>query len=606
MPTLNLADAKKVTLSLADAKPVSADAPAEPSWYSPIYDFVSQLHSLDPRNIVSGMASTAKLFAPPGKDEMLAASTGPLGLAVARLSPAIAKSQKDLLDKAGTAFKEGDYAAGLRHTLGAVANFMPGMGTRLDEAGEALGKGTTSLIKGDTAKGVDELAVGAGAFVDAAMPMLLSKVPAIRVGSKTPESGVLVLGDRLGVNDAAAITNNRAIRGVQALSDNLTMSGATVAEGARAKTVNALSAEANRLAGARGAASTTPYNAGASLQTAGTSLRDAFESYADAAYSKVREIEALPVNNKVAAFDASGSPLHDPMPLPVDRRAAKTELAPILDQIARPLSQTAMESSSLVKAIRNIVDGPDYAPLSMTDIDLGGLKALARKKGGLAGKAIGKLEDAVEKTLAQAPPEVRVALKAGREATKRKYEVVAAMEDYMAEPVAAFTKATMAHDAGYNHLAAIAKVLPDEMPKLGRAYLDDMIDAASVKGGFEINDAAWWKLGARTKTLLYGDASYVAEIDNFMKLARRLRPGAGSARTAYMGGFAADLLQGYWMHSPGKMVLSEMGGMAVSKLLRSKVGVSALSKGLTVPARSAAAPAIAAQISSLVQGDDEK
>lgn len=598
MPIFNLSDAKPVTLSLADAKPVEAattpDA-AESSWYTPITDFLTQLHSLNPSNIAAGLASTAKLFAPPGQGEMLAASTGPLGLAVARMAPAVAKSQKDLLDQAKTAFDSGDYAAGLRHTLGAIANFVPGMGTRLDEAGGMLGKG--------------EYAKGAGAIVDAAVPMLLSKIPGVGMdGATGAEPGVIALGNRLGVNDAAAITSNRAVRGVQALADNLTLSGSAVAEGARARTVGALTTAADDIASRAtgGATPTTPYNAGTSLQSAGRTLKDAFNQSANEAYDSVRKIEALPVNNKIAAFDKDGSPLHEPMPLPVDRRAAKDALSPIYERMAQSMPLARQQNSLLFKALDNVVNGPDYAPLSVTDMDLGALKALARKQGGLAHKAVGVLEDAVDETLNNASPEVRTALDAGRAATKKKYEVVDAMSQYQAEPVAAFKKATMAHDAGYNHLAAIAKVLPNEMPKLGRAYLDDITSKATAGGGFEINDAAWWNLGTRTKQLLYKDPAYIAEVDNFMKLAKRLRTPAGQMRTAYVGGFAVDLLQGMWLHNPGSMVLSEAGGYAVSKLLRSKVGVAALSRGLTVPARSSAAPAIASQISALLNTPDEE
>jgi hypothetical protein len=99
--------------------------------------------------------------------------------------------------------------------------------------------------------------------------------------------------------------------------------------------------------------------------------------------------------------------------------------------------------------------------------------------------------------------------------------------------------------------------------------------------------AKWKKLGAETKRLLYRDPGCVAELDKFFRLARL------TARNANPSGMAHAIAAGHAIAEgtallagtiePMTAVATIAGPAAVSKFLRSPVGVRLLSKGIRIP-----------------------
>ncbi|MGH9667254.1 MAG: hypothetical protein ACRD9L_22765 [Bryobacteraceae bacterium] len=144
------------------------------------------------------------------------------------------------------------------------------------------------------------------------------------------------------------------------------------------------------------------------------------------------------------------------------------------------------------------------------------------------------------------------------------------------------------------------------MPKLGRAYLEDVLGTQSIEG---LNRGAgmfakWEKLGPRTKELLFKNPLLRADLDNFFLLAKKAAENPNPSGSAVVASVVAGL--GYAFTDPVHGVPMLIGAGALSKLLHSPAAVRALSEGLTVPLGKGAASAIAATNILRIAGQDAK
>src|SRR5690606_32145679 len=185
---------------------------------------------------------------------------------------------------------------------------------------------------------------------------------------------------------------------------------------------------------------------------------------------------------------------------PVDLRSVKRALSPIYERLKRQLPITVQRASPGFKAVENVMQSYDYMPASVVDADLSAIKALARGADlpglrtvsqGLAAGVVKELEDAVQAAVAQAGPEATAARNLGRQATARKHRVGDLLRELRSEPVQVFEQATWSRDAGVERLQRIAQEAPGELPKIGRAYLDNLFDRARREGGFERPAGLW-------------------------------------------------------------------------------------------------------------------
>ena len=81
----------------------------------------------------------------------------------------------------------------------------------------------------------------------------------------------------------------------------------------------------------------------------------------------------------------------------------------------------------------------------------------------------------------------------------------------------------------------MAKVAPDELPKIGRAFLDNLMGQATAEGGFGHAKklyADWQRVGPDTKRLLFKDPALVRDLDSFFLLAKRLSDTPNPSGTA--------------------------------------------------------------------------
>lgn len=280
------------------------------------------------------------------------------------------------------------------------------------------------------------------------------------------------------------------------------------------------------------------------------------------------------------------------MLLPADVRAAKTALRPAYDRLMRQLPVTQQRSSPGLKAIENIVNGPDHVPVTVLDADLSAIKGIARGADlpelrdvsqGLAAKAVAELDGAVRAAVAKAGPDAVKALEEGRAATRAKYAVAEVLGALRDEPVQAFNQAIYAKDAGIGRLRDFARHAPAELPRIGRAYLEDLLAKATADGGFDKAQTvqqSWANLGPETKRLLFKEPGQVQALDNYFRLAKLITRNPNPSGTALVG-TSLGSLQGLFF-APVPTAAANASTWAISALLRNPKAVRLFTKGSTL------------------------
>lgn len=288
--------------------------------------------------------------------------------------------------------------------------------------------------------------------------------------------------------------------------------------------------------------------------------------------------------------------------LPVDLRPAQQQLGPLYQQLLRERELNGLmmgDKGRALLALDKIMNAGDSAPLETVDRALSDLKAMARGNGdlavlrsegqGAAASAVRSLDAQVQLAAAKAGPEAIQALREGRQATATKYAIAKVYDAVRDEPVQAFNQAIAPQDTAIEHLRSIAQYAPEELPKIGRAYLDSLLDKATAQGGFTGADglwANWQRMGPETKAMLFQDPAYIKNLDNFFLLAKQTAKNANPSGTAHAAAIAAQ--GGAFLDSIVRMdprmlsaaVGSVAGSAGVSAFLHSAAGTRILTQGL--------------------------
>jgi hypothetical protein len=607
-------------------------------WLDSVSEYLGEaLSSLNPKAINQGVQALnpfTRTAGPLTADSLNPFTEGPGKWTPIDTVQKMGKAQGELAAKAEAAFKKGDYATGIRH---AIDYALPAIGPRLDQAGDYMQQG--------------QVAKGLGATTDVGLqiagPKAMSAVrdvrlPAIAQNANAAERAAVEFGAREGIPvDAATATGNRAIGAIQHVSDR-SLGGSLVAGQAAKEQAQAFATIGDRLAAkAYPAAAVTPEQAGQAVKDTLLTHVKSLNDQATTAYDTLRQIEADPKNLKTVQVGTrdtmvTGTPhpetglpveIADPahrhlgvpgkvpvteqIPLPVDLTDAKTALQPMYQRLKRESELVPLmgDKARALTALDRLVGGPDHAPLSVVDGALSDLKTMARADvpelrtvgQGVAAGAVKRLDALVRQTAEGAGPEAVAALKAGREATIAKHAVGDVLESLADEPVTVFTRATWSKDAGIDQLRTIAKVAPDTMPQIGRAYLEDLLQKATAEGGFgkaQTLQSSWQKLGPETKKVLFQDPTYIKDLDSFFLLAKK------AADTPNPSGTAHTLLTagqgGLILTNPVTGLAAQVGFAGLSKLLHSPMGVQLLTKGLRVPVGNrAAALAVSADLAKI-------
>ena len=581
--------------------PPKQATPAEAAVYRAGAGATKFLHeattSLNPVNIVKGIDALNT-----------AVQQDPVGL-VRSMWDANAKLREEgrqLMDQARTTH---DFSKSLEG-LGRIAEGMiPIFGPRLAEA-DKWARG------GEYARSAGAVADVAGQVAGPAFLEESQITPRVFKPRLQPnEAAAVKFGEPHGVVDLATATGNLHARTLQQGAEAMP-GGAIPGEVARWRRQQKLPQMAEDLASQVHPTPVPPEEAGLGLRTGTQGYITGQDAIADQSYATLRAAEADPQfaqtvqtgTTKQWAPDGTlvDVPVMETMPLPADVRAAKAQLKPILDEYLRdPSAVVVADASPGLAALRDIVNGSDFMRASDLQKRLSAIGKLSRGADlpalrgvsqGLAAKAYEVLQAPYQAAVKRAGPAAEAALDVGRAATTAKYGAEDTLGKLGTENVGAFQSAVRPNDAGFGHLSELARMAPQEIPKVARAVLDTIMGhGTGLSGGWsrEAGTALKWEhLGPQTKQLLFGNRT--ADLDHFFLLQRMLAKSANPSRSA----LAALSLSSYAaaLKAPWLTAAVNAGAGVFSILANTRTGVRLLTKGLTIPAGTAAAAAYATEV----------
>lgn len=450
--------------------------------------------------------------------------------------------------------KKGDYVGAFAKYVESV---VPIFGPMLSHQGDEWQQGKYAAALGDATALTANVAAGKAGTDALTARYPLASHPVAAASPVAPAVVDFAQARKIPL-DAATVSDNLAVKGTQAIADR-SFAGSLVATPANEARAAAMTRVGSELADETHPSSFTPEQAGNELEIALSQKRDMHVRQANNAYNMLR--------------------LHEGPETAVNMAPVKRMLQPIYEQMTRQMPITQQQANPGLKALQNILDAPDFAPLSQVDQDLGALKSIAREHGGLAKAAVSRLSAAVEQAAKAGEPEVWRALQQGREATKAKYAVADVLDGLHDEPVRTIKALTAPKDSAVQSLRGIARQVPETAPIIARAYLEDLLEKPQAV-------TEWRKLGAETKAILFPRAGHAQALDHFFALTDRISKTnvnpSGSGYVAALGAQGAMV----WTN-PWTAAAVQIAGATLSKLLRSQTAVNALTRGLQL---SSAAP----------------
>lgn len=297
------------------------------------------------------------------------------------------------------------------------------------------------------------------------------------------------------------------------------------------------------------------------------------------------------------------------MAMTVNLGAARKTLQPVYEQMMRS-AQLAPPMGTQARALTAIdrlmtVQG-QHAPLSVVDDALSDLKAALRTAPDQLGRGAGALrlvvstlDKQVMAAAEKAGPEAVKALRAGRAATIEKYAYDSLLGRLSEEPKRAANTLTARADTSVELLRELQKYAPDELPKLGRAYVDELLQTATREGGFQKAQGVygqWANLGESTKALLF-TPEVKQNLDRFFLLAKKMAESPNPSGTSLVG--IASGTGAYTVMDPMTGVPMLLGAGALSKLLHSKTGTNLVTRLMSTPRTSPAYPGLVQQLTRL-------
>lgn len=450
--------------------------------------------------------------------------------------------------------------------------------------------------------------------------------------------------DYLRTNDvplnAGTVTGNKFLKGAQALAANSPL-GAGIAADATQATEQGLTRVAGGLADQAHPNASTPESAGAAVSAGLDQKIAGLKILEDQAYGEAwrgaddpQYTQTVPIRTEQRPqLDATGKPtgrmvpfqVMDKVQMPVDVREIKQQLAPIFETMSW-MPAADQSASAGYQAARKILTGPDFISAPSAEMGLGGLKTMARVGNadlrntaqGMAAGVIPALQDAVNDAVAKTGAGSLMALQDGRAQHASKMEVAEVADKLREEPVQAFRQATWSKDTGIGFLRLIQQHAPAALPKVGRAFIQQLFDQATKEGGFSRAQGIskqWENLGDETKKLLYPNPGLRSSLDQFFLGAKLVGENPNPSGTALVSSTtraidAGIVSAGLMLESPAAGALAMagtgayvLGGKAVAKLLYSPAGVRLLT-GAFKPEPPPAAAARLGKILDITGPDD--
>lgn len=518
----------------------------------------------------------------------------------------IGAAQGTLGQESADAFKSGDYLTGTRKL---VNYLIPILGPGLDRSGDLAAEGKYGAAGGAAA------AIGAQVVA----PELIRRVPSVTAriaprNANPAERAAVDFGMREGIPvDAGTATGNPVVRGTLWGSER-TLGGSVVGGRARQAQAEGFATVGDRLSARASAAPVTAEQAGQGVRDAVRQRAATFNAEANTAYSRLRALEAQATPQTVNVSQPGRMPGGGTIPvnvptsmrLAVDIGPTKTAMRPVYDALKRE-SELVPLMGDKARALTNLdrlMNAPDMAPLSVADGALSEIKALARDGNRIAAQTVTTLDQAVVASAKQGGQPVLDALMQGRAATVNKYKTLATLDKLHAtEPVKVFTQLTAGKDSAVSLLRDVQKHAPAELPTLGRAFVEGLLEKATAEGGFGRTAgvmADWERLGPQTKLLLFKNPGFVRDLDSFFLLAKKAAENPNASGTAFQAGITGQAIAIY--ANPALGLGLQVGGTGLAALLHSPRAVRLIVKGMRIPVgNTAAATAVTAELAKLVR-----
>jgi hypothetical protein len=464
-------------------------------------------------------------------------------------------------------------------------------------------------------QGGSMIAGGAAGAVGSASKFLNKGMVKPRLNPKESKAVAYAEGEGVPM-DLGTRSGNKMIQSAEGILQNVPGSAGYAAK-VKSAQETALAGLGERLANRVSPRPVTPEMAGASVRSKLEANIAQFKHHADVAYGKLRQIESDPaslrrvqvgkgrVPDGTVTFDPD-APVFKDIPLAVDMRGVKQALQPIYERMKAQMPIAQQQASPGLKAMENLVNGDDFLPASVADANLGAIKSIAREapsadlrnvSQGLAARAISELEAQVQQAVRSAGPGAVSALRRGRILTRGKWETAETLKALREEPVQLFNQLTYSKDAGITMLRDVAKRSPAEMPKIGRAYIEGLLDTATQEGGFAKAPTIynkWANLGPATKKMLFRNPQLIENLDDFFLAAKKIAENPNPSRSAYVASLqGTGVLLATSPSTGGSMILSNA---ALARLLYNPTSAKMLMSGLQMRQSSPLAPAIGAAL----------
>lgn len=561
---------------------------------------------------VDAAKSGARIAAEAVTDPQNLRTSNPLITSTARnVGAGVWQGVTDEAQKAREALERGDKAAFLGH----AAAMTPVIGPMLDRWVQSIKNGKSEDVVSD--------------LILFGLPMAASKLPGqIKItpsmrGMPAEEAAAVDWAQSQGVQlGAGTMTGSPLIRGAEQLAEKTSLIGGRVGASGRQAVNEGLATVSEQLA-----SKTNPSNVPGVAGTAHT-LETAGVDAANRALALVKNFKAQ--------ADKEFAPIHaaeraNPAAWAVDVKATQDALRPLFQQLEVQAKGGPLRGSSLKawNGLSKLMTAPNTLSFSGAFDILSNFKAALREAGesepwskGTSNLAqtVKVLDDQITNVARGAGGDAAVAaLQRGRQATAKQYDVDAVREflngpnDLGASSVV--KRLTAPKDANLQALRMVKSQVPDAMPQMARAYIEDLFgDAVGVDGSWARAFDRWQKTGKGTKYELFGDSlkknpTLLRDIDNLMLAAKRSQMNVNTSGTAAQTANAVKLGVAAPMGLLNPSVwaltaLQELGAGGLAKALQSPSVVRALTKGLSLPVRSASARAsVGASINAALKAE---
>lgn len=330
-------------------------------------------------------------------------------------------------------------------------------------------------------------------------------------------------------------------------------------------------------------------------------------NFSEAGAARFFPDEAIPAAPGGAGRSGAGD---TPMRAAFDLRPHKEALRSMYDDLAaeREVTGSLMGSKGRAAvALKALLDGPDFAPISTVDAALGQLKGLARgasmpqlrdRGQGVAARMVGELESGLRSRVNELGGDMAQALSEGRAATKAKYRSADVLKMLPAEPVRVFKQLTARDDTGLRKLRAVAAEAPEELPNIARAYLEHSFARAAADGNILNHSAQLWRdwqnLGGETRARLFPREGQIKQLNDYFLAVKKIGENPNPSNSAQV--FAATQVHKWLPAWAWAKVLYAPDGAAA--ITRAQIAMRSPSKasrvfGLTQLARVAQSQGVA-------------